>query len=338
MIRHWRLGLTVFLCGFFAIVAVFAFALPHLAPGTEAALTGRLSTRLSPSIKALFLAPEVSDPVPVVAHLAPTPLLTAIPAPVPADPPPSPDAFRLATQLRAMSRRDTALTAEIERHTRQLQPSLPTVVDSSEAAAAPTPTPEEMAVRGKIEQTKSKLASLLAYDTDQHPDVVSTREELLTLETRLQQLQIEAWSRRQPPPSASDHEQTAQSSQADEADRESIGSLLAARAAIRRQMASVRQQETGLRGERVPIRPLVAESVFAVPPAPPAPQAAHSRSMAPLPVSYRFTWLGAALFGSPFALILSLILALAAVFLANFSDPALRPSPRFRDSFPHPSS
>lgn len=347
--RHRRLALIVFLYCFVVVVAVVAFVLPHLPMQIQAALTGPLSAHLSPAAKSILLAgaPQAppAQPLSVIVpsqHPAAPPALPAAPA---LDNSIAPqNASQIAARVRELNRRDARLTAEIEQHIRQSQP--PPSVESA-PPPAPPPTPEEITVRGKIEQAKAKLAALLVDDTDQHPDVVTTREDLLALENRLQQLQIEEWSRRLPAsPASRNQEQIAPPSQAEqEADRKVVESLVAARAAVRRQRSLALQQTDAPNtaatpgpaptAEPAPASPASA-SASPVTAAPPQAPGRYTPSIASLPAP-RFTRLGAALFGSPFALVLSLLLAFAAVLLADLSDPALRSAPSLSDQTPQPS-
>jgi hypothetical protein len=197
--RLWKLGAAAFICCFAVILAACTLALPRLSPNAEAALAEPLQSRVSPSLRALLLMPVAQTAREETPPGAIKPATAAASGPVTArsnvasiaDEEVATQRARLDTQFRALKEREASLDAKIKHahsEPEQSRQELAPPAASPTVSPQPKPTPDEIMLREKIEQAKGKLAALLAYDTDQHPDVVSAREELLTLESRLQQL------------------------------------------------------------------------------------------------------------------------------------------------------
>ncbi len=223
-------------------------------------------------------------------------------------------------------------SSEQEQSRRELAPSAASPI----RVPQPDPTPEEIALREKIEQAKARLAGLLTYDTDQHPDVVSAREELLTLENRLQQLEIERWGKRE---TTTAEAGTATSAEAKvvEADGKLVDALAAATKAIEQQIEQVDQQRKALRVKAPEAKTAVSEAQPAPVAAAPIPQPAYVHAATPPPTPPRLTWIGGLALGSPVAFLLALLVAISTMLIAEHSQVRVRTA-TFRDRSLHPSS
>jgi hypothetical protein len=339
---HWKLGAAAFMCSFALILAASTLALPRLSPDAEMALAEPLQSRGSPSLRVLLLTPVAQPkrgearPVETkramaVARESAT-ARSAVASTTDADE--AAQVARLDAQFRALKEREISLDSEIKRaHSEQEQsrqdltqpPASPTVTPP------PEPTPEEIVLREKIEQAKGKLAALLIYDTDDHPDVMSAREELLTLESRLQQLEIERWSKRETT-QAEVGAATSARAKVVEADAKVLEALGAARTAIEQQAVQVERERRASRAS-VP----AGKAAITAPPPAPAPLPVYVQAGTPPPASPRLTWLGALVLSSPFAFLLSLLVAMSAMLIAEYSQVRVRTA-AFRDSSLHPSS
>ena len=333
--EHWKYGVVVFLYSFTAILAALTLAVPHLSPEIVGIFVDPIKGHMSSSTKTLLLISAAQS----------TPEDRASEELKPAPPPPSrsesvhPQASsfeapeiavlsHLGGQLRKLEQREITLRTEIRRHTEKQEQSAHGSVSSPQApvVAQIQQTPEESNLREQINQAKRKLASLAAYDTDLHPDVVSAEDELLTLQGKLQQLEIEQWEKREPT-----HPTLTQSSQASESelleeDKKAINSLIAAESSIQQQIVLV-QLETGTL--RMKIRDQQAGSMAA-----PLSSANVSAAVQPTyihPVttstaSPRLTWLGGMVLGTPVAFTLALIIAIGAMLFAEDSDARIKPA------------
>ena len=243
---------------------------------------------------------------------------------------------QLDAQFRSLREREASLSAEMQRarseqeqSRRELTPSAASPIRVPE----PEPTPEEIALREKIEQAKARLAGLLTYDTDQHPDVVTAREELLTLENRLQQLEIERWGKRETTTGAA----TTAEAKVVEADGKLVDALAAATTAIEQQIEQVDRQRKALRVNASEAKAAVSEAQPAPVAAVPIPQPVYVHAATPAPAPPRLTWMGGLALGSPVAFLLALLVAMSAMLIAEYSQVRVRTA-AFRDSSLHPSS
>jgi predicted nucleic acid-binding Zn-ribbon protein len=346
--NHWKLGAAAFVCSFAVILAACTLALPRLSPDAEAALVEPLQLRLSPSLRVLLLTP-VPQPAPELAR----PVEMTKTAPAPSEPAMTQRAVastaaadeaaqfaRLDAQFRTLKEREASLEAEMQRtrdEREQSRHELTSAPASPTLTSPPELTPEEIALREKIEQAKAKLAALLAYDTDQHPDVVSAREELLTLENRLQQLEIERWGKREATTPAETGTATAEAKAVD-ADGKILDALIAARTAIEQQLVQIERERKAFRASTPEEKAVAATEAQPAPAAAaPAPQPVYAHPATPRPAPPRLTWIGGLALGSPLAFLLALLIAVSAILIAEYSEVRVRTA-AFRDSSLHPSS